>query len=92
MLHATAENYPIVFSNQRHVQPHSPEYINFQKKWGIIGTLYQMADEKVEKVGEINQLYLTDFMQFLTYMIEKQEVDRIEEKWNENRRRLERAR
>ena len=51
-----------------------------------------MADEKVEKVGEINQLYLTDFMQFLTYMIEKQEVDRIEEKWNENRRRLERAR
>lgn len=87
MLHATSENYPIVFSNQRHVQPHSPEYINFQKKWGIIGTLYQMANEKVEKVGEINQLYLTDFMQFLTYMIEKNDVDRIEDKWQDVRRR-----
>lgn len=46
-----------------------------------------MADEKIEKVAEINQIYLADTLQFLSYSIEKQEVDDIEDKYHEQMRK-----
>ena len=74
------DTYPTVFRNKGSNKPHSKEFRDFGAKWGSIKTLYEIADEKIEKVGEVYQLYLSDYMQFLTYLIEKGEVDEIEEK------------
>ena len=46
-----------------------------------------MANSDITKIAEINQIYLVDFLTFLTYQIKKQSVDEIEEKWQENLRK-----
>ena len=47
-----------------------------------------MANEELEKVAKINQSYLNDFLQYLSYMIDKGEVDEAEMKFQDNMRRL----
>lgn len=86
------ESYPIVFGNNGVNKPHSSEYTEFTQKWGFIGTIYSLADEKIEKVKEINQEYLTDVLQFLTYMIEKGKVDEREDAFQEALRKAKRGR
>lgn len=46
-----------------------------------------MADEKIEKVAEVKQEYLTDTLLFLTYLIKKGEMEDKEDAWQENRRK-----
>lgn len=46
-----------------------------------------MASEDITKVAEIYQIYLNDAMLWLTFRIKKSEVDEIEDKFQENRRK-----
>lgn len=51
-----------------------------------------MADEKITKIAEVYQIYLMDFLQFYSYLIEKGECDEVEEKYQENLRRMKKGR
>ena len=42
-----------------------------------------MADEKIEKIAEIYQEYLVDALQLISYMIERANVDKEEDKFQE---------
>lgn len=42
-----------------------------------------MADEKIEKVAEIYQEYLVDALQFISYITERSNVDKEEDKFQE---------
>lgn len=92
MLHNIHDAYPIVFQSKGSNRPHSPEYRNFCEKWGAFKTLYEVANEKIEKVGEIYQLYLSDYLQYLSYLIDKGEAERVEDAWQEARRKATKGR
>lgn len=49
--------------------------------------MYEVADEKIEKVGEVLGQYLNDYMQFLSYMIEKNDMQRAEDEFQETLRK-----
>lgn len=85
-------DYPIVFEGRGSNKPHSAAYRNFCEKWGAIKTLYEIADEKVEKIERIYQLHLNDYLQYLSFMIEKQQVDDEEDKFQENLRKVKKGR
>jgi hypothetical protein len=53
--------------------------------------IFDLADSKIEKVAQINQQYLTDFLTFLTYLIQKGEADDEEEKFQDNIRKAKRG-
>lgn len=42
-----------------------------------------MADEKIEKVAEIYQEYLVDALQFISYITERSNVDKEEDKFQD---------
>ena len=92
MLHSIADAYPIVFKGRGSTRPHSQGYRDFAEKWGNIKTLYEIADEKIEKVGEIYQFYLSDYLQFLSYLIDKGEADRKEDEFQETLRKAKKGR
>ena len=51
-----------------------------------------MCDEKIEKIGEISGLYLSDYLQFLSYLIDKGEAERQEDEFQENLRKAKKGR
>lgn len=79
--------FPIVFENKGRNKPHSQRYRGFTEKWSDWKTFYEVCDEKIEKVRENYQLYLTDYLQFLSYLIDKAEADEEEMKYQENLRK-----
>ena len=79
-------SYPIVFQGGGSSKPHSKAYRDFAQKWGSIKTLYEISDEKIEKIGKIYQLYLNDYLQYISYMVEKSEVDREEDSFQQQLR------
>ena len=83
--------FPYVFEGRRRNKPHSQSYRDFKEKWGIIDTVYEIADEKIEKIGEIYQIYVNDFLQYLTYMIQKQEMQQDEDSFQEQLRKAKRG-
>lgn len=91
MLHNIHDTYPIVFQGKGSNRPHSQGYRDFAQKWGAIKTLYEVCDEKIEKVGEVYQLYLSDYLQFLSYLIDKGEAEREEDTFRENLRKAKRG-
>ena len=42
-----------------------------------------VADEKIEKVATIYQLYLADYLQFVTFKIDKAHADEDQDKFEE---------
>lgn len=92
MLHDIRDAYPIVYGSGGSNKPHSQEYREFKEKWGLIDTIYQIAEKKIEKVAEIYQIHLNDFLQYLSYTIEEQRVDEIEDKYQDKLRRAKRGR
>ena len=46
-----------------------------------------MADNSITKVDEVNQQYIQDTLTFLTYLIQKGEMEEIEEKFQDNLRK-----
>lgn len=55
-------------------------------------TLFEAAGEDPLKTIEIKQMYLTDFMVWLSYMIEKGEAEEEEDKFQENLRKARKGR
>ena len=92
MLHDIRDAYPIVYGSGGSNKPRAREYKEFKEKWGLIDTIYQIADKKIEKVAEIYQIHLNDFLQYLSYTIEEQRVDEIEDKYQDQLRRAKRGR
>ena len=85
-LHNISDAYPIVFKGNGSHRPHSQGYRDFASKWGNLKTLYEIADEKIEKVGEVYQMYLSDYLQFLSYLIDKGEAERLEDEFQDQLR------
>jgi len=50
-----------------------------------------MADEKITEVARVKQEYLTDFFFFLTYLIKKQEMEKVEDGWQQARKKAMKA-
>lgn len=46
-----------------------------------------MCNEEITKIGEVYQVYIADFLQFLSYVIEKQSADEAQDKFEEERRK-----
>lgn len=84
--------FSALFNGKGSNRPHSTEYREFKQKWGLTATIYEMASDKITELDKIYRLYLADFLQYLSYCVEKQQVDDIEDKWQENRRKAMRGR
>ena len=87
LLRNITDAYPIVFKSKGSNKPHSQQYRDFCSKWGNIKTMYEVCNEKADKIGEIYQMYLNDYLQYLSYLIDKAEVDRAEDEFQETIRR-----
>lgn len=92
MLHDISNSYPTVFKNKGSNRPHSQGYRDFAQKWGNLKTLYEICDEKIEKVREVYQEYLNDYLTFLSYLIDKGEAERQEDEFQELRRKATKGR
>ena len=86
------DSYPTIFGGGGRVEPHSAEYRQFSEDWGFQKTLYELAGEKITKVAQVKQEYLTDTFLFLTYLIKKGEMEKIEDGWQELRRKAKKGR
>ena len=85
------ETFPVVYGGGGSRKPHSAEYRNFSEAWGFQKVVFEMADEKIDKIAEVNQQYITDFLTFLTYLIQKGEMQEIEDKYQEQLRKAKRG-
>lgn len=81
------ETFSYVFSSGGSHKPHSKAIKDLQESWGFQKVVFDLADSKIEKVAEINQQYLTDFLTFLTFLIQKGEADEEEDKFQETLRK-----
>lgn len=46
--------------------------------------MFELADEKIGKVAEVEQTYLTDALVFVTYLIDKGEAQDAEDEFVRN--------
>ena len=83
----TRDVFPAVFSGGGSHRPHSAEYKQFGQDWGFQKTLFELADEKITQVARVKQEYLTDTLFFLTYLIQKGEMEEKEDAFQENLRK-----
>lgn len=51
-------------------------------------TLYEICGERIEKIGETTQMYLTTYLQYLCYLVDKDEAEEEEHKFQEQQRKL----
>lgn len=91
-MHNISSTYTVVFKSGRSTKPRTAEYTEFKEKWGFIDTLYQAADAQGKKVEEIYQDYLSDFLQYLSWCIEKNKAEEAQEKYDEQLRQAKRGR
>lgn len=54
--------------------------------------MYEISDEKAGQIATVYQLYLNDYLTFLSYLIEKQEAERAEDEFQENLRKMKKGR
>ena len=92
LLRIISDSYPTVFGGGGGNKPHSQQYRDFCQKWSNLKTMYEISDEKIEKVREVYQLYLNDYLTFLSYLIDKQEAERAEDEFQNNLRKLKKGR
>lgn len=85
------DTFQVVFSGSRSNRPHSKAYKDLQESWGFQKVLYELADSKIEKIAEVQQTYLTDFLTLLTYLIQKGESDEEEDRFQEQLRKAKRG-
>ena len=81
------QTFPTVFGSGGRSRPHSAEYKQFGKYWGFQKTLFELANDEITKVSQVKEEYLTDTLLFLTYTIKKQEMERVEDQYQENIRK-----
>lgn len=73
---AIKDMFPRIFDGSRaRAKPISDVYRKFSERYGFQKTIFDLADNKIEKVKEINQEYLTTIMYYLTYLKDKDIAD-----------------
>lgn len=82
------KEFPALYTNRGTTKQHSKEYRDFHKRWGYQKTLFDLAGESLAQVSVIQQQYLTTTLFWLTYLIDKGEVDEKEDKWQESLRKM----
>ena len=86
-----SDAFPVVFKGGGSNKPHSQQYRDFGQGWGFQKIIYEMADNSITKVAEINQQYIQDTLVFLTYLIQKGEMEEAEDKFQETLRKAKRG-
>jgi hypothetical protein len=81
------DTFPLVFRGGRRNKPHCQAIRDLSENWGFQKVIMDLAHDKIEKVAEINQLYVTDTFTFLTYLIQKGEAEEDEMEFQENLRK-----
>ena len=81
------ETFGVVYGGGGSHKPHCKAIKDLSENWGLQKVVFDMADSQVQKVAEINQQYLTDFLTFLTYLIQKGEADEEEERFQDQMRK-----
>lgn len=87
LIHDVKDTYPAIFGGGGRTKPHSKAYRDFGETWGFQKTLFELANEEVTKVAQVKQEYLTDTFLFLTYLIQKGEMEDEEDAFQENLRK-----
>ena len=87
IIYKLRDTYEIIFTSRRPSRPKCKAYRDFKEKWGFIGTIYDVAEKKIEEIEKINQMYLSDFFQLLTYMIDESVANEEQDKFDEQRRK-----
>ena len=82
------KEFPALYTNRGTTKQHSKEYREFNKRWGYQKTLFDLAGESLAQVSAIQQQYLTTTLFWLTYLIDKGEVDEKEEQFQDNLRKI----
>lgn len=78
------EQYPVVFGEaKRPYKPHSEAIKDFQRKWNWQKTLYELANEEIEKVGKVSQMYLTTVLQYISYLTDKSIAEELEDEFQD---------
>ena len=80
--------YGTIFQSRGSGKPTCQRYRDFAKAWSWKKTLFEVADEKIEKVAEVNQIFLTTFLEFVCYLTDKGEAERAQDKFDEQRRKM----
>jgi hypothetical protein len=81
-----------LYANGGRHKRHCKQYKDFAEKWGNIKTLYEICDDDITKVEKATQIYLTTYLQFLCYMMDKGEAEEEEWKFQEQQRKLKNGR
>ena len=87
MLERLRIDFPIVFGGGGKFRNHSKAYRDFGRAWGFWKTLYEMASGKIEEIDYIKSTHVTDFLFWLTFMIQKGEADEAEDDYQNNLRK-----
>ena len=82
--------FPKLFNGQGSTKPRSPEFRRFCQAYSWQRIAYVLADEKVQEVEKINQMYLTDIFFYMTYLGDKTIADEADEKFQEGLRKAKR--
>ena len=77
------DTFEAVYNGGGSHRPHSAEYRQFGQDWGMEKVIFELAGEKLEKVAQVKQEYLTDAFTFLTYLIKKGIMEEKEEKYQQ---------
>jgi hypothetical protein len=51
-----------------------------------------MCNEEITKIGEVYQIYLVDFLQYLSWSIDRQEAEKEQDKFEEQLRKAKNGR
>lgn len=83
LVHDIRDTFPLVFSGGGRTKPHSKAYRDFSESWGFQKTLFEISSEEITKVSKVKQEYLTDTFLFITYLIQKQQMEEEEDGFQE---------
>lgn len=91
-IHSIKDAFPTVWGDRRgNRRPLCQAYREFNESWSWLKTLYNAAEEDFTKVEKINQSYLLDFLQWLSYSIDKGYAEEEQDKYEEQRRKAKRG-
>lgn len=81
------ESFASLYDGKRGSRPHCLVYTEFNRRWGIVKTLYEVCQEDLEKVARVYQCPIMDFLQLLTYLNDKAEAERAEYEYQDQLRK-----
>lgn len=65
----------------------SPVYKKFSEGWGWQHILYSLCENKIEKIGEVAQMYLTTVLMFMSYQSDRAVAERAQNELDETIRK-----